>query len=181
VPRRIVLVSFFLLPLVACGQAAGTGKAATASPASASPAGQPTGSTPASTPVPRPSSSSAAEQLTGTQYAYLKSADLAKRTITFDLVEWFEGKAAVAACQADGIPPADDGWCTDWYVRNKNKKLRTYPVAAGASLRIIGATGTQLVAADLGKFRTTLLSTERVFVFTVRAGQITKADEIYTP
>ena len=122
-----------------------------------------------------------AAELTGTQYAYLKSADTAKRTVTFDLVDWFQGKAAVAACKADGEKPAENDWCTGWYVRNKNKKLRTFPVAAGASLQIVGATGSDSVTADLTKFRTTLLKTGRLFAFAVKAGQITKAAEVYTP
>ncbi|GAB1640013.1 hypothetical protein [Krasilnikovia sp. MM14-A1259] len=156
-------------------QVVGTAPAASTAP-SAAPAGQPSASTPAAGP-----STAGSEQLTGVQHAYLKAADPAKGTITFDLVEWFEGKAAADACKADGVEPAENDWCTGWYIRNNNKKLRTYPVAPGANLRVVGTTGTDLVNADLTKFRATLLQTGRVFVFTVKAGQITKADEVYTP
>ncbi|MBB4764997.1 hypothetical protein ACFQFC_12375 [Amorphoplanes digitatis] len=195
--RRLTLASFLLLPLAACGHSTGAGKPADAAPGSTQAVGAaPTGSrapegttAPGATPAGRSSASTptpgtptdAADQLTGTQHAYLKAADTAKGTITFDLVEWFEGKAAANACKADGVEPAENDWCTGWYIRNNNKKVRTYPVAPGASLRIVGTTGTDLADADLKKFRATLLSTGRVFVFTVKAGQITKADEIYTP
>jgi hypothetical protein len=187
--RRLTLVSFLLLSLAACGHAPDAGKPADATPGSTQAVGAAPADTtaPGATPIGRSSGSTpgpatpAAEQLSGTQYAYLKAADTAKGTITFDLVEWFEGEAAVKACKADGVEPAENDWCTGWYIRNKNKKLRTYPVAAGASLRIVGTTGAELVAADLAKFRTTLLATGRVFVCTVKAGKITKADEVYTP
>ncbi|MEU7907398.1 hypothetical protein [Actinoplanes sp. NPDC049118] len=187
----MTLASFLLLSLAACGHSTDGGKPADAAPGStqavgAAPAGT---STPGATPTGRSSVSTpgpgtptaAADQLTGTQRAYLKAADTAKGTITFDLVEWFEGKAAVNACKADGVEPAENDWCTGWYIRNNNKKVRTYPVAPDASLRIVGTTGTDLVDADLKKFRATLLTTGRIFVFTVKAGQITKADEVYSP
>jgi hypothetical protein len=181
--RRITPVSFLLLPLAACGQATGTGTPATAAPATAAPVSTMSAvPPPGSTPEPRPSPTTAADRLTGTQHAYLRSADTAKRTITFDLIEWYEGKAAVAACKADGEAPAANDWCTGWYIRNNNKKLRTYPVAAGATLRALGgATGTDLVAVDLETFRRTVLRTGPVFTFTVTAGQITTAAEVYTP
>jgi hypothetical protein len=187
--RRLTLVSFLLLSLAACGHAPAAGKPADATPGSTQAVGAAPADTtaPGATPIGRsgstsgPATTTAAEQLSGTRYAYLKAADTAKGTITFDLVEWFEGKAAVVACKADGVEPAENDWCTGWYIRNNNKKLRTYPVAAGASLRVVGTTGTDLVDADLKKFRTTLLATGRVFVCTVKAGQITKADEVYTP
>jgi hypothetical protein len=179
--RRVTLVPLFLLVLAGCGHTAGPGKPATTAPVSTAPVSTaPVSAAPAAKPsVPHPSTA-AAEQLAGTQHAFLTSADTAKRTITFNLVEWFEGKAAADACKADGEPPAENDWCTGWYIRDKNKKLRTYPVAAGAHLRILD-TGTDLVAADLKKFRAALLDSRHVFAFTVKAGQITKADEIFTP
>jgi hypothetical protein len=178
--RRVALVSVLVLPLAACGQAADTAAPApVATTVSAVPAVR--ASKTAFDPPSSPVAATAAAQLTGTQYAYLKSADTGKRTVTFDLVDWFQGKAAVAACKADGEAPAENDWCTGWYVRNKNKKLRTYPVATGASLQIVGTTGADTVVVDLAKFRTTLLATGRLFAFTVKAGQITKAAEIYTP
>ncbi|GIE88409.1 hypothetical protein [Actinoplanes regularis] len=181
--RRLALVSFLLLPLAACGHTTDAGKPAdTAAAGTVAASTAPAEPSPESTSAPvTPTATAASDQLTGTQYAYLKAADTTKGTITFDLVEWFEGKAAANACKADGVEPAENDWCTGWYIRNNNKKLRTYPVAPGAKLRVVETTGTSLVAADLKDFRTRLLETGRVFVFTVAAGQITKADEIYTP
>jgi opacity protein-like surface antigen len=177
--RRVMIVSVLVVPLAACGQAADTAAPVpVATTVSAVPAvrASKTAIDPPSSPA-----ATAAGQLTGTQYAYLKSADTAKGTITFDLVDWFQGKAAVAACKADGEKPAENDWCTGWYVRNKNKKLRTYPVAAGASLQIVGTTGSDSVTVDLKKFRTTLLETGRLFAFAVKAGRITRAAEVYAP
>jgi hypothetical protein len=180
VVRRVMFVSVLVLPLAACGHATDTAAPApVATTVSAVPAVR--ASKTAFDPPSSPAAATAAAQLTGTQYAYLKSADTGKRTFTFDLVDWFQGKAAVAACKADGVAPAEDDWCTGWYIRNKNTKLRTYPVATGASLQVVGTTGAGTVAVDLKKFGSTLLETRRVFTFTVKAGEITKAAEIYTP
>jgi hypothetical protein len=47
----------------------------------------------------------------GTQYAILKSSKLSTRQITYDLIEWYDGKQAVKACAEDGKKPAENDYC----------------------------------------------------------------------
>ncbi|WP_412752584.1 hypothetical protein [Krasilnikovia sp. M28-CT-15] len=197
--RRIVLITVLLAPLAACGHAGGgaagpaatagvgaadptTAPPVTASAANGSPAGAPgpastSGSTGAS-----PSAGAPTATLSGTQHAFIKAADPAQHTITFDLVDWFEGKKAAAACKQDGVTETANDWCVGYYYRNNSSRLRTLPVKAGAKLRVVDMTPEMHLAdADLATFRKSLESTRHLFVFDVTAGEITKADEVYTP
>ncbi|WP_412745030.1 hypothetical protein [Krasilnikovia sp. MM14-A1004] len=191
--RRIVLIPVLLAPLAACGHSSGGASGPTASapvvtsaPAATAGTGSSGGaSTPASpsgSADPSRAAGASTAALTGTQHAFLKSADPAKHTITFDLVDWFEGKKAAAACKEDGVTETANDWCVGYYYRNKNTKLRTLPVKPGAKLRVVDMTGgMKLVDADLATFRKALDETHHLFVFDVSGGQITKADEVYTP
>nr|WP_221375773.1 hypothetical protein [Actinoplanes polyasparticus] len=40
--------------------------------------------------------------------------------MTFDLVEFYEGKAAAQACREDGIVTQECVWCAEYYIRNNN-------------------------------------------------------------
>ncbi|WP_130508840.1 hypothetical protein [Krasilnikovia cinnamomea] len=191
--RRIVLIPVLLAPLAACGHTGGgAGPTATAPVGTSASAPAATAATgPAATSQPAPTSGSAgpsrsagatAAPLTGTQHAFIKAADPAEHTITFDLVDWFEGKKAEAACKQDGVTETANDWCTGYYYRNNNTKLRTLPVASGAKLRVVDMTPElHLVDADLATFQKALDESHHLFVFDVAAGQITKADEVYTP
>ena len=53
-----------------------------------------------------------------------------------DLVEWFEGPAAVVACAQDGVVALDGAFCSDYYVRNVNDLVRALPVADGARIDV---------------------------------------------
>ena len=44
--------------------------------------------------------------------------------MTFDLVEFYEGKAAAQACREDGIVTQEGVWCAEHYIRNSNPRLR---------------------------------------------------------
>lgn len=178
--RQITLVSFLLLPLAACGHATGAGVAPATTTTSG---GAVPSAVPATTAVLGSSPSPAeAAQLTGAQWAYLTAVDTGKKTVTFDLVAWFEGAKAVAACKADGVTGGDSDWCTGYYFRNNSKKLRTLPLEPGAKLRILDMDPTMhFVAADLAHFQAAFNDTHHLMTFTVVGGRITKADEVYTP
>jgi hypothetical protein len=152
--RRLALIPILLLllPLAACGgRTEGTlGEAPTAETTTAPTV---TATTPTSTPVtglpqePTPTTtkvsnvskakpSGSRDPGWGTQYAILKSSRLSTRQITYDLIEWYDGKQAVKACAEDGVKPAENDYCEGWYIRNNNKKLRTLTVYPDAPIRM---------------------------------------------
>ncbi|MET0419463.1 MAG: hypothetical protein ABW022_25900 [Actinoplanes sp.] len=124
--------------------------------------------------------STARDPLWGRQYAFFKSADLNNRRITFDLVEWYDGKAAVKACKADGEKPAENDWCTGYYIRNKNRKLRTLTVYPDAPLRTeLGGVDPKNV--DLKGFVAALRTGNPLFSFDVDANRVMAARQVYLP
>jgi hypothetical protein len=114
----------------------------------------------------------------GTQYAFLKSSKLAKRQITYDLVEWYDGKQAVKACAEDGVKPAENDYCVGWYIRNNNKKLRTLTVDPDAWIRVMIAGEMKSVTLE------TFLSevdNGNLMRFDIDANRIIKLDHVYLP
>jgi hypothetical protein len=182
VNRHITLASLLLLALAGCASPGGetaapapTATATTAAPAPAETAPDETATKTTKAAKPGPKPVTAGESLFGTQYAFVRSADLANRRITFDLVEYYQGKAAVRACRADGEQPAENDWCTGWYIRNNNKRLRTLTVYPDAPLRTFHGD-----AVDLKAFVATVRD-GRLIVFDVDANRIMSAREVHTP
>jgi hypothetical protein len=58
-------------------------------------------------------------------------------TVYVDLVDWFEGPAAAAACAEDGVH--DNGWeqCSAYYARDVDDRVTVVPVRAGAAASYI--------------------------------------------
>jgi hypothetical protein len=108
-------------PTVAARQAAGTAEAtATASPVLAD----------------------------GRSAAYLTGLNGSKNTVTLDLIEFLTGDAAKAEWKKEH-PENPDGPDNDYLIVNKNKKLRTLPVTAGAKcvvLSTLGSTDTKTIS-----------------------------------
>jgi hypothetical protein len=112
----------------------------------------------------------------------LERVNVAGRTVTVDLVQWFTGDAAAKAAAEDGkeSPPPND-----YYVRNVNPRLRTLPVAPGARLTLTrqtmgqGGDATGPVQVDLA----TLAASGRKHLFwaTVQNGRILRLEEQYLP
>jgi hypothetical protein len=153
-----------LLFLTACGgDPVATSPVATTAPAA------PVTKTTTSAPAPAPS-----ETPTGPQYAFLKSSDPDAREVTYDLVEWYEGKAAVKACAADGEKPAENDWCVGYYIRNNNTKLRTVKVADDAKIRVV-------VDGELKSVELDIVGSDMLFKFTIKNGQAIAMEHIYLP
>jgi hypothetical protein len=114
----------------------------------------------------------------GTQYAILKSSKPSARQITYDLIEWFDGKEAVKACAEDGVQPAENDYCLGYYERNKNKRLRTMTVDPDAPIRVMN-TG-QWKSVGLAEFLGQV-GTGSVIRFDIDAGRIVKLDQIFLP
>ena len=114
----------------------------------------------------------------GTQYAILKSSRLSTRQITYDLIEWYEGKQAVRACAEDGVKPAENDYCVGWYIRNNNRKLRTLTVYPDAPIRMPVAG--EMKSVDLKTFLSKV-DNGNVIRFDIDANRIIKLEHVYLP
>jgi hypothetical protein len=113
----------------------------------------------------------------------VKQVNAGGRTVTFDLIQWFEGDAAAKAATEDGqeSPPPND-----YYTRNVNPRLRTLPVTSGARITLTRLTAGQSggnaagpVPADLATVAASGVG--HIFWATVRGGQIQALEEQYVP
>jgi len=190
--RQFALIAILLvLPLAACGgrtdgttAAAPSAETTTAPTDAAAPTSKPVAKPPkkpagTSTKVSEAKPSGSGDPRWGTQYAILKSSKLSTRQITYDLIEWYDGKEAVKACAEDGEKPAENDYCEGYYVRNNNKKLRTLTVHPDAPIRM-NVTTDYLKSVDLKTFLSEV-STGNVIPYDIDANRILKYDHIYTP
>jgi hypothetical protein len=108
-------------------------------------------------------------------------------TVYVDLVEWFEGADAAAACVADGVP--DNGWeqCSDYHVRDVDDRVSALPVRPGAPASYVDpwsaeAVDVRSVAALAGTAAVSDVADEDTYVrLTVTGGQVTAVAGIYVP
>jgi hypothetical protein len=121
----------------------------------------------------------------GRHPVYLKTVDPERRTITFDLIQFFTDDAAAKAAAEDGqeSPPPND-----YYIRNVNSRLRTLPVAADAPI-----TANTLTAQSSGSATKNVpltldelagyfpASDADPFWITVDGGQVTRIAQQYLP
>jgi hypothetical protein len=112
--------------------------------------------------------------LFGTQYAYLKSAKA--NLLTFDLVQYFKNEAAGKACDADHVYASEGVWCVDYYIRNRNPRLRVLGADPYGPYRLLTDDGP--VEVSLWRFIAALRGKNRVFKFYVDGGRILHADEV---
>jgi hypothetical protein len=149
-------------------------------------AGEPPATTaaPAST-VAGPATSEPVALADGRHPVYLKTVDPDRRTITFDLIQFFTGEAATKAAAEDGeeSPPPND-----YYIRNVNPRLRTLPVAADAPITVnvlaAQSTGssTKDVSVTLAKLASYFPNSGTPpFWITVQQGQVTKIAQQFLP
>lgn len=173
--RHLALVPFLLL-LTACssqGDKATATPTGPAAPATAAPStlAEPTGPT---TPTATVTTVAPSPTVSGPQYAFIKEIKPATRELTYDLVEYFAGKAAVKACADDGEKPAENDWCVGYYIRNNNTKLRTVKFAPGAEIRVVDLGESK--KAELGRLEGGML-----LRFEIEGGAIARAEQIYLP
>jgi hypothetical protein len=195
--RQLALVPIlFLLPLAACGvrtddttAAAPPATATTAPTRTASPAArpavpnQPAGTTPAGTTtkvvrVAKAKASGSGDPRWGTQYAELKSSKLSTRQITYNLILWYDGREAVKACAEDHVKPAENDYCTGYYSRDNNPKLRTLGVYPDAPIRMM-VTG-EMKRVDLKTFLANVVDGS-IIRFSIDANRIMKLDQVFLP
>jgi hypothetical protein len=166
----------FMLGLAACGSdddSSGGGAAQTTAPAG-----------PATTVAATTGQQAEPTQLAdGRHPVIVKQVNVGGRTVTFDLIQWFEGDAAAKAAAEDGqeSPPPND-----YYTRNVNPRLRTLPITSGARITLTrltvgqgGGNAAGPVPADLATVAASGVG--HIFWATVRGGQIQALEEQYVP
>jgi hypothetical protein len=179
---RARLLTAALLALVA---AAGLGGCGGSEEPSAP--GAPTATTTAApaTNAASPTTSEPVVLADGRHPAYLKTVDPDRRTITFDLIQFFTGEAATKAAAEDDkeSPPAND-----YYIRNVNPRLRTLPVATDApiTVNVLAAQTTGSSTKDVSVTLEKLAgyfpnSGTPPFWITVAQGQVTRIAQQYLP
>jgi len=178
---ELAAVSFFavvsMLGLAACGSD-DDGGAAQSTAAPGAPAG------PATTRASGTGQQAEPTQLAdGRHPVIVKQVNVGGRTVTFDLIQWFNGDAAAKAAAEDGqeSPPPND-----YYTRNVNPRLRTLPITAGARITLTRLTAgeqsgnaAEPVPADLATVAASGVG--HIFWATVRGGQIQALEEQYVP
>ena len=116
----------------------------------------------------------------GRHLVLIKTVDPGQRTVTFDLLQWFEGAAAAKAAAEDGeeSPPPND-----YYIRNVNPRLRTLPITPDARLTLTGVTlgsgGAGATEVDLATVAAK--GPDHLFWATVQGARIVALEEQYVP
>ncbi|WP_029431585.1 hypothetical protein [Blastococcus sp. URHD0036] len=104
-----------------------------------------------------------------------------------DLVDWFEGPAAAAACAEDGV--ADNGWeqCSAYYARDVDDRVTAVPVRSGADASYVDPwtaeeVGVASVAALAGTAAVSDDAGEHSYMrLTVAGGEVVSVEGVYVP
>jgi hypothetical protein len=133
---RVAVLAVAATVLAGCGPTASTTTPPDAGTGAATTAPAPTTPTATATPTVGPPDDTA-DLPDGRSPVLIKSVDVAGRTITFDLIEFYSGADAETEWRKDHptateVPPLDGH-----YIRDSNPKLRTASVATTAVVKVI--------------------------------------------
>ncbi|TKJ21986.1 hypothetical protein [Blastococcus sp. CCUG 61487] len=107
--------------------------------------------------------------------------------LTVDLVEWFEGEEALAACRQDGVQVNPSAWCTEYYARNDDGRVVLARVSDSASLSYLDlVTMREVSVRDVAELAGTYWVSEEPDLagysrIRVEGGVVTELESIYTP
>ena len=159
------------------------------------PSGPPAATAPPATKAPAPGGTTKSPPVVladGRHVVYLKTVDPSRRTIRFDLIQFYGGDDAIREAAKDH-PEASPEQVRQWvpngdYIRNVNPRLRTLPVPSDATITVITlawgegpADSGRIVPVSLSKLAAYMPAGERPFSITVRHGQVMKLAEIFVP
>ena len=78
----------------------------------------------------------------GTSFGYLTAVNVGGSTISIDIAELLTGDAAVKAAIEDGaLEPGETSIDNDYYIRNKNPKIRTAPLGPTVAINVLDNPG----------------------------------------
>jgi hypothetical protein len=158
------------------------------------PSGPPAATAPPATKAPAPGDSTNTPPVVlvdGRHTVYLKAVDPSRRTIRFDLLQFYGGDDALREAAKDH-PEASLEQVRQWvpngyYIRNVNPRLRTLPVPSDAPITVITLawgnghnSSEEHIPVTLTKLAT-YMPTGLPFSITVRHGQVVKLAEIFVP
>jgi hypothetical protein len=125
----------------------------------------------------------AAVNLSGEYYVYVKQVDPTKATVTFDVVQWFTGEAAQQACRDDGVAAGEGERCNDYYVRNRNELIRVLRVKPGADITVLNEYGAPAPVrpAALRQVADLIGTRSPLFQLRIEGQLITQLHQVYTP
>jgi hypothetical protein len=135
--------------------------------------------------VPASSPAASGALADGEHVGVLRS--VADGEVVVDVVEWFEGAAAVAACREDGVPVDETAWCNQYYERDPDGPALRVGVAGSASLSYLDLSTMQPVTVgDVAELAGTPWVSENPDAagysrFRTEGGVITELASIYTP
>lgn len=97
--------------------------------------------------------------------------------MNIDYVQFLTGQAALDAARADGVIGPTDPLENDVYVRNQNKRIRTFKISPYVKVTVF--LGQTAKASSLSEFRS--IYEHYLWWVTVDNGTVTKIDAQYTP
>lgn len=120
----------------------------------------------------------------------ISASSTGTRSIRIDYVEFYTGDEAIAKAREDGsdvvyFDPALGSYVidNDYYIRNNNPLIRTFPLASGCLIKMLPETGgsdpTDTVS--YAELRTRLAERKRLMIINVVNGSVTWMEEFYTP
>lgn len=114
-------------------------------------------------------------------YALAKAVDTAGAgAMTYDEIQWFWAPDAAQKCAEDRVTP-NGAWCTDYYYRNVNDRLRTAAIDPAAIITL-APNGTVPESATLAQLAAQVSrGLEFPCVLHIDGGTVTRIDQIFTP
>jgi hypothetical protein len=122
--------------------------------------------------------------LSGEVYGFIRAVDVDQSQLTLDKIDWFTGAAAEQACTDDAVPQEEhlNGWCSIYYFRNVNPKLRVVSVSPDAVITTLeGNSPVGSTLATLADEAATDLGLYHPYRSVVANGAIVELTEIYQP
>jgi hypothetical protein len=186
-PIRLLATTLLVVSVAMAGCAKGqSDQTATPSSAPASVTTKaPTVNPPPSTRAPK-AGSEPVVLVDGRHPVYIKTIDPDRRTITFDLIQFYWGDEAAREAASDHkeSPPPNDH-----YIRNVNPRLRTLPVRADATITVntlaAGYTGSATKNVNVQLYRLQIMldahGDSPPFWITVQHDQVVRIAEQYIP
>ena len=176
-PARIIVAATLAAVVIAAGSYLALSTNTRPAAAPDTPSTSPVVQTPITT--SGPTSPEPAVLADGRHPVLLKTIDPGRATVTFDLIQFFQGDQATieAAKDHQESPPPNDS-----YSRNVNPRLRTLPVRADAAITANQVAGfNQNIPVSLARLATLTRAGGGVFWITVRGDQVVRISEQWSP
>jgi len=117
---------------------------------------------------------------------HAKFVALTSGAIAYNELQWLEGAAARRECRKDGLKTGLLPWCTQYYYRDANPRVRRLPVAKDMVIKVPGFRlntnrGSGLTTVTLSRLEKFIASRSPVdtVLLTIRNGEVAEFDELF--